>query len=96
MTHCFNGHFPGQSGSLGRPLILICFEGSLVIVMLNIFTGQAKTLHTHMVLRAVPSPFTLTATPRVLNQTFLQAGYPLCCTTKLTVKASANNSFSIK
>ena len=59
-AHHFNDHFPGKPGLVGYPLD----SQSPVILIVSILTGQAKTLHTHRVLRAVPCTFTLTAIQR--------------------------------
>ena len=62
LTHTdrFNGHFPGKPGLAGCPLNF----RSPVILILSILKRQAKTLHTHMVLWAVPCTLTLTTIPR--------------------------------
>jgi len=59
LKHRFNSHFPGQPGLASRPLD----SHSLVIIILSILTGQAKTLRTHIVLQAIPCTFLLTAIP---------------------------------
>jgi len=68
--HRFNGHFPRQPGLAGCPLD----SQSPVILILSILTGQAETLRTHMVLRAIPHPIISTSIPRGFEAEVSEAG----------------------
>jgi len=56
-THRFNSYFLDKPGLASNPV----YSQSPVIHVPCILTGWVKTLHTRMVLRAVPHPLTLTA-----------------------------------
>jgi len=71
-THLFNSHFPGKSVSAGFP-----FDSqSPVNLILNVFAGQAETLHIYRVLRAVSCPLSITA--KGMKHKFLHARCPSC------------------
>ena len=80
--HRFNGHFASQPELASCPLD----SQVTVIIILKILTAQAKTLHTHMALWAVPRSLQLIAILRGFEAKFLQAGCPSCCRTN-NVKA---------